>query len=112
MPVDGTPPTLPGVSDRLAELRRQRALVQQHLAWLDEEIAAAEGAATRPAAPMAPSRARETVPADADALLARFADEERLSPRKLKLGCWLAFLIALAAFAGAIALWYFLQTGP
>jgi hypothetical protein len=31
-------------SDRLAALRRQRALVQQHLAWLDQEITAAEGA--------------------------------------------------------------------
>lgn len=28
--------------DRLAELRRQRALVQEHLAWLDRELAALE----------------------------------------------------------------------
>jgi hypothetical protein len=28
------------MSDRLAELRRQRALVQQHVEWLDREIAA------------------------------------------------------------------------
>ncbi len=27
------------MSDRLAELRRQRALVEEHLAWLDREIA-------------------------------------------------------------------------
>ena len=31
------------MQDRLAELRRQRALVAEHLAWLDREIAAAEG---------------------------------------------------------------------
>jgi hypothetical protein len=31
------------MSDRLQELLRQRALVQQHLAWLDGEIAAASG---------------------------------------------------------------------
>jgi hypothetical protein len=30
------------MSDRLAELRRQRALIAEHLAWLDREIAAAE----------------------------------------------------------------------
>jgi hypothetical protein len=29
------------MSDRLQELRRQRTLIQQHLAWLDREIAAA-----------------------------------------------------------------------
>jgi hypothetical protein len=31
------------MSDRLPELRRQRALVAEHLAWLDREIAAAGG---------------------------------------------------------------------
>jgi hypothetical protein len=31
------------MSDRLSELLRQRALVQQHLAWLDGEIADASG---------------------------------------------------------------------
>jgi hypothetical protein len=30
------------MSDRLAELRRQRALIHEHLTWLDREIAAAE----------------------------------------------------------------------
>lgn len=28
------------MSDRLSELRRQRALIEEHLAWLDREIAA------------------------------------------------------------------------
>ena len=32
--------------DRLAELRRQRALIAEHLAWLDREIAAAGPAST------------------------------------------------------------------
>ncbi len=32
-------------NDRLDALRRQRTLVAQHLAWLDAEIAAADGAA-------------------------------------------------------------------
>jgi hypothetical protein len=36
------------MSDRLAELRRQRALVQQHVEWLDREIAA-EAARLSPA---------------------------------------------------------------
>jgi hypothetical protein len=38
------------MSDRLSELHRQRALLQQHLAWLDREIALAsqQGATQRP----------------------------------------------------------------
>lgn len=34
------------MQDRLAELRRQRALVAAHLVWLDREIADAEGKPT------------------------------------------------------------------
>jgi len=41
--------------DRLAEIRRQRALVAEHLAWLDREIAAAAPASAAPVAPTAPA---------------------------------------------------------
>ncbi|MCX6955254.1 MAG: hypothetical protein NTV51_24130 [Verrucomicrobia bacterium] len=53
------------MSDRLQELLRQRALLQEHLAWLDREIEAASGRAAdqptplrlapRPAFPPAPA---------------------------------------------------------
>lgn len=36
------------MSDRLAELQRQRALIAEHLAWLDREIAAASPASSPP----------------------------------------------------------------
>lgn len=105
------------MSDRLAELRRQRTLVQQHLAWLDGEIAAAEkfpapAAATLPAstAPTRASTAPGIPPADADALLARYAEEERTKPGQVKRGCWIAFLILFAGFWGAVGVWYFLKT--
>jgi hypothetical protein len=40
------------MSDRLEELRRQRNLIEEHLAWLDREIAAASGEpAVAPPAP-------------------------------------------------------------
>lgn len=39
------------MSDRLSELRRQRALLEQHLAWLDREIAAAESPSAGELAP-------------------------------------------------------------
>jgi hypothetical protein len=40
--------------DRLAELERQRAIVRDHLAWLENEIAVATGSPP-PSAPPAPS---------------------------------------------------------
>ena len=42
------------MADRLSQLLRQRALLQEHLAWLDREIAEASGDATAPAASVAP----------------------------------------------------------
>lgn len=48
--------------DRLAELLRQRALVREHLAWLDREIATASGSPDRPDAPVTPP-APQTPPA-------------------------------------------------
>lgn len=39
------------MSDRLAELRRQRSLVQEHLAWLDREVAALEKGALSSGSP-------------------------------------------------------------
>jgi hypothetical protein len=50
-------------SDRLTELRRQRALVQEHLAWLDREIGDAEKTLAAPssaAKASAPTLAVET----------------------------------------------------
>lgn len=45
------------MSDRLAELVRQRALVQEHLAWLNREIAAAAEAAKPAPVPDGPTTA-------------------------------------------------------
>jgi hypothetical protein len=64
--------SVPGVmSDRLAELRRQRAIVAEHLAWLDRQITEASGQSgaapapptpTAPAQPEVPSWPRTPVP--------------------------------------------------
>lgn len=108
------------MSARLAELRRQRALVQQHLAWLDAEIAAVDGkerhapppAFATPVAPVIAAPAAPTTinPADTDALLAHYGAEERTSPRQVKLGCWIAFIVLFTGFWGAVGVWYFLKT--
>ena len=72
------------MSDRLHELRRQRALVQEHLAWLDREIAAApqphpeqatrvEGPVTQPYVPSPAPAALTVVQREAAAILAQAA---------------------------------------
>jgi hypothetical protein len=99
-------------ADRLAELLRQRALMQEHLDWLEREIAANQpsarsepqqttirvasqaiplAGAIRPAVNMARSSVEAGAKADVDALL----DEYRVRPETLKQdvrkGCLLYF---------------------
>jgi len=127
------------MSDRLQELRRQRALVAEHLAWLDREIRAAGGTmSVAPAATLssfvgpedtlsAPVAAPIAVPAvftpppapplppevaaTADAIL----DEYRVQPDSLKTdvkkGCFLYFFIALGLVVLAVVGFYFAKHG-
>jgi|SRR5215216_3226725 len=109
------------MADRLQELLQQRALIKEHLAWIEGEIAAASGCPIEPALPYTPvvqpvplqqppSRAA-VVPApvvtgprlrdDEDSLIARLAAEERNAPVPTKKGCWVFFWITLAALAAA-----------
>lgn len=71
--------------DRLAELRRQRALIAEHLAWLDREIAAAGSAsAASPEPPIASGleAASAPVPAELDpaAILAAATTAKPVAP--------------------------------
>jgi hypothetical protein len=92
------------VSDRLDELRRQRELARQQLAWLESEIAAAEGAAR----PLAQSDARTPVPegpAEArspEAILEEFRRAPAAVARQTKLGCVLYFAAAMALLILAV----------
>ena len=121
------------MSDRLEELRRQRALVQTHLDWLDREIAAhAPPPETTPPVPReAPVRAPVyTLRHSAAAILAHAAapasapvasrsaasadailDEYRVPPDTLKTdvrkGCFLYFFVALAVVAVVVTGLYF-----
>jgi hypothetical protein len=107
------------MSSRLDELRRQRALLQEHLAWLDREIDAAAGDA-RPPAPVPavePARPSPAAPpptaqaeADAEQLFAQFrAEQEKNAPPPTKAGCWMVFsLILLLFFSGIGVVAYFI----
>jgi len=124
------------MSDRLAELHRQRLLVQEHLAWLDREIAeASEWSESVPSAQPFPRQSREplasaspvafkpalksvsaselpraTVTPAAEAIL----EEYRVAPATVrsdvKKGCLLYVLAAFALLAlGVIVLSYALR---
>ncbi|MEO7414821.1 MAG: hypothetical protein ABIZ81_15860 [Opitutaceae bacterium] len=105
------------MADRLQELLQQRALIKEHLAWIEGEISAAAG---RPIAmptplpqtpdPPPPSRAPEAkaillavAPAaplpkirDAsDAMIAKLAAQEKKPSVPTKKGCWIFFCVTL-----------------
>lgn len=103
------------MSDRLDEFRRQRALVQQHLEWLDAEIAA-EANRDRPAA--SPVSAPRAAPAnntrspiesialrespELEALLAAQKSAPANSAADVKRGCFVAFALLFVLLGLAV----------
>jgi len=95
---------------RIQDLRRQKALIQEHLAWLEQEILAAGDVPSRPLSvkpgPMAavtrPDESRSTAGpiTEADALLSQLVAEEKKAPPS-KYGCWMIFWLILLG-AGAV----------
>lgn len=115
------------MSDRLQDLQRQRALVQEHLAWLDREIAAARDAAgptavstattsTTPANSPIKSASPAAVTGDAAAeraaekLIAEYQTEVQALPANVRRGCFLYFALALALLALGVFAFYLLKT--
>ena len=112
--------------DRLAELRRQRALVAQHLAWIDSELFEAEAgqpsAPSAPAAIPAPAGKPPQLPATgnndnpavalanakADEIIERYRATEAPDPGSARRGC-LLLIGAMFALGGAVllAIYYF-----
>ena len=93
------------MSDRLEAFQRQRALLREHIAWLDREIAALEGTAPpyAPAAPPPLAAANPLVETEAEAILAEYRQPSVSIQKRAKLGCLIYFLIALAVMAAAVA---------
>lgn len=112
-------------ADRLSELRRQRASIAEHLAWLDREIAAAEGRAdpARPSeakAPIVPPNPPVSTPIIAPAVASGsvvdkeadlILEQHRVGTgdiqRDVRRGCFLYFAAALLAVAIGVAVLYF-----
>jgi hypothetical protein len=99
------------VSDRLEELRRQRALQREHLDWLDREIAALEGSSSpAPGASPLPIQPRPPVDdRDAESILEEFRQQPASIERRTKLGCIIYFLIAVGLLAIAVTVVYLHQ---
>jgi hypothetical protein len=109
------------VSDRLKELQRQRALVQEQLAWLDREIAAAQGGVAAqgeaPPTKAIPLPARNTSSGFGDAhaaeqaaeeIIAQYKQEGQTLQSRVKRGCFLYFFAALGLLGlGLVALYLF-----
>lgn len=92
------------MSDRLTELQRQRALIQGHLAWLDQEIAAAKNGETpsTPTPELPESRPFESTsvaePVIEDELIAKFGAESKSATESVRRGCFIVFAAALLLF--------------
>ncbi|HEV8073515.1 MAG TPA: hypothetical protein VGP21_05220 [Opitutaceae bacterium] len=105
---------MPSPDDRLQELRRQRALVQEQLTFLDREIAAASGQAqpAKPSPPPVPAAYLQpaTPPADggeASEVIKSFEAESRANPATAKWGCIGIFVAGLVLLALCVAAFYY-----
>lgn len=88
--------------------------MQEHLAWLDREIAAASGPPAAPAAPPAapPAAAPGPAPAqppaaEADALIAQYSASPESLHKDVRRGCLLYFALASVAVIALVVVLYF-----
>ena len=96
------------MSDRLEELRRQRALQREHLDWMDREIAALEAANPPPRPATLPPRLDASPrDRDAEAILQEYVQPDQSIRTQTKMGCFLYFGLALALLALLVLATYF-----
>jgi hypothetical protein len=111
------------VSDRLRELQRQRALVQEHLAWLDREIAVETGinpkvlpvvkpATTAPMSTSASPLSTETASGlvGAERIMAQYRQETDSTRSDVRKGCFLYLAMAFALVGLVVVALYFYST--
>ena len=106
------------MTERLTELLRQRALIQEHLAWLDHEIATEQGLSASPHASPGPSmpppipakidtpiNTSPTKPlnakdeAEAENIIGQFRADPNALKTDTRRGCLTAFALALGLLA-------------
>jgi hypothetical protein len=100
---------MPSPEERLGELRRQRALLQEHLAFLDREITAASGGATVKTTVETPQPGLAALPehgTDVAAVIESFEAESHSDLAKAKSGCIWIFVAGLVLFALCLFAFY------
>jgi hypothetical protein len=94
------------MSDRLTDLRRQRAAIQQHLDWLDREITAAQPGPAQAPTPVKPAPTAAPVASTVSAPDPTLPDLGQPDPvnaaRQAKKGCLLYLVVALVVFFATI----------
>jgi hypothetical protein len=116
------------VSDRLSELKRQRALAAEQLAWFDREIARESGQVSPvapAAAPAEPTRPTATIPVvdsvasvaaeaaaarAADDILSRYEKNPLSAAQDAKRGCYLWFAYGMGMLILGTATIYAIYT--
>ena len=98
------------MSERLRQLQRQQAILLEHLAWIEAQIALeAIPKELSPPRPLTwqPEKLEDAQPIAADALIERYAEKERQHPADIRRGCLLFLIGTLALFALTItAVWW------
>jgi hypothetical protein len=105
------------MTDRLQNLLRQRALLQEHLAWLNDEISEAEGipslpnTTARPAQTIGPAAPSVVTSSDeAEKILGQFQKEAGDMKTDTRRGCLMIFSITMGIFALAVFVGYYFYT--
>ncbi len=103
------------MSDRLADLQRQRALAQEQVAWFDREIARETrqvSATVPPAAVPAALKPLASAAIDhtADEIIAQYQQNPLTTEKDVKKGCYLYFACAMGVVVLFAVSVYFIYT--
>ena len=97
------------MSDRSDQLRRQRDLLREHLAWLEREIAAESDKPLEAPTAWQPPSINPPAPMDdrdAEAILSEYRTQPTSIMRDTKRGCILYFVVALVLLFGGVLAFY------
>lgn len=96
------------MTERLQKLLRQKALIQEHLVWIDREITDESG--TVPPLPNtikpAPSATASDTASAAEKILGQYNKDTNVVKTDARRGCLIMFFIGFAVFILAIAIGY------